>query len=134
MWSEDRRDQRFAAQASSTRERQMRDASEILKYIEERYERMLARPHMYAGSPAMLEAILTTLEEVREFLITDDDRLTNLDGYSSFLLAKGFGAIGFTGREFEKTHQAHMDATAFRPFCDFWKEFLATEQRTQPKA
>jgi hypothetical protein len=103
----------------------MRSAKEILEYIDTFYRRALARPSMFASTPQSLEEKLSTLERLRQFILSDGqtpDPAT--DPYSDFLLAKGYGVSQFTTSYYPHHTLSDHDQMVFHDFCEFWKSFI----------
>lgn len=103
----------------------MRSTLDLLAYIDEQYELMLDRPQMYAADPAMLEAMFSTLERVREFVLSEtSQRDPSQEGYTQFSISKGFGALGFTSRYVPPENGAAEASPTFDDLCTFWREFV----------
>lgn len=111
----------------------MKTGEQVLRHIDELYERWLERPHMYSSSPR-LEEMVATLERLRNFIITEGEGRIAGGTYGAYLLAKGFGARLFTFTSNLNFNPGTMEerTDAYRDLCGFLRSYLAAS-RNDPR-
>jgi hypothetical protein len=108
----------------------MRDARDVLEYLDSLVAYWVDRPEMYAPDPSTLEYQFMLIEDIRAFVLHEGDAArSSLDnGYIRFLMAEGLGAATFTTtRESLPVEAPTRDR--FAPLCDFLRRYLASEYR-----
>lgn len=110
----------------------LRNALDVLDYIEQWYQYWLDRPEMYAANPGEMEAMFIVLETIREFVIQPDVEHVGPGtiGYPTYCKEHGLGAALFTTRDRGgKWSAPHADREDFEPFCAFMKGYLTSKHR-----
>jgi len=106
----------------------MRSADQIVQYIEHFYSLAVERPESYFWSPVAMEAVLSELEVLYEFIV-DDKRTFPLRflnfGYNEFLMQEGYGASSFT-------HNRGEEPASFSAMAAFWRKYLESDMRKRP--
>ena len=102
----------------------MKNADDILSYIEDFYGLVLEKPSLYFGSPSEMEAVLFEFERLYEFIVDHNEPFPfSCDfGYRDFLHDRGYGAGRFTNAE-------RHDSSQFHEMAAFWREYLASDWR-----
>jgi hypothetical protein len=103
----------------------MKNADDILRYIESRYVLVLEKPESYFESPPEMESTFFELELLYEFIVDDSwtfPACMARFGYTQFLLDRGYGAATFTTRNADNPN-------LFSALTDFWREYLASDRR-----
>jgi hypothetical protein len=101
----------------------MKNAREIVDYIDDYVFHCLQRPAMYASSPQALEDILRVCDQIRNFAmeVKEDLLETGCASYRQFLSSKGFGAQAFTD---VKDNQGLNDVEIFNSLVRIYREYL----------
>jgi hypothetical protein len=111
----------------------MKSSLEVLAHIERLYERYLASPRSYASDPRVFEQILSSLEDLREFILDVGSRgvESSKSGYTQFLIEKGYGAKDFTSARYLADQNANSvdDLEMFNDISSFWRQFLQSPRR-----
>jgi len=112
----------------------MRSTEEILRHIDELYNRALERPSMYASCPECLEEVFAWLDGLKDYIILGGNAII-LDGssYAAYLLSKGYGVAHFVTRAREGEGAAKSDETVFQELSDFWRRYLAHRKLEEQK-
>jgi hypothetical protein len=107
-------------------EESMKSTAEVLEFVEAHILHRLARPRMYAGTPAMLEEALICFECVRSFIADPSPgvRLTSIGNYGAFLTDQGCGVNTFCG-----FHLDLPEDELFERLAQFWRQYLASPLR-----
>jgi hypothetical protein len=102
----------------------MKNADDIVRYIENFYSLSLERPESSFGSPSQMEAVLWELEMLYEFIVDDEWESPGVSGfgYTSFLVERGYGVGRFTDVE-------RRDPDEFVRMAAFWRDYLASDWR-----
>lgn len=98
---------------------------ELVQFIDDRIRQLLDRPQMYASNPGELEAVLSALDEIRDFVLHGPLSGSVTDrGYTRFLVEMGFGALSFASAQRMSGDQALNREDQFGPLCAFWEDYL----------
>jgi hypothetical protein len=105
----------------------MKNADDIVRYIENFYSFGLERPESCFGSPSQMEAVLWELEMLYEFIVDDEWESPGVSGfgYTRFLVERGYGVGRFTDVE-------RRDPDEFVRMGAFWRDYLASDWRLGP--
>ncbi len=106
----------------------MRSTQEVVDHIDKLMRAMLDRPKMYASNPESLEDLLCYLDRLRDFATEERklvDREQGFDGYTTFLVSRGFGSANFCHRKRRrKKRLTEEDLRLFEQLAQFWREYL----------
>lgn len=106
----------------------MKTTNQILDYILEYYQLVLADPCGYAPDPCALESMLIALEGVRLFAMSDAPTpIRNADNpYFRFLESEDFGVATFSYRHYPKPTLSQEDRAVFAALATFWQRYLTS--------
>lgn len=101
----------------------MKNAIEIVNYIDEYVFHCLKRPAMYASTPQALEDILRVCDEIRDFAMEVNEVFLGegCTSFSQFLLSKGFGRQTFTNA---KENEGLSDFQMFNNLAEIYSAYL----------
>jgi hypothetical protein len=87
----------------------MKDSVSVLGFIDALYARYLVNPGGYASNPMALEEIFFTLEQVREFALSEEDSEAMPHGkeYAAYLNRVGCGTATYSHRMYEQSNLSH---------------------------
>ena len=107
----------------------MKNAIEIVNYIDEYVFHCLKRPAMYASSPQALEDILSFCDEIRNFAMEVNEVFLGegCTSFRQFLKSKGFEAQAFTNA---KENQGLNDFEMFNKLVKIYSEYLNNKSST----
>lgn len=104
----------------------MKQATEILKYLDEYYAAMIQRPGFFAKSPADLEGIVFFVEDLRAYILEDPEQA---ERYTTFLHSLGFGVTGCSHVPGTPETRTDEDLALFDKVADVLKRFLMSQHR-----
>ncbi|MEX2186111.1 MAG: hypothetical protein WD875_04920 [Pirellulales bacterium] len=112
----------------------MKDVTEILRFIDGYVARSLDRcrdrPALFFGSPEALEEILIALEELRDFILSNDwPGTSSRSGYGAFLVdKKDVGTLDYTLMRRQRDGVTD-NQQLYEELCDTWAEYLRSPYR-----
>ena len=108
----------------------MKSSTDIVGHIDKLIDAALQRPAMYASTPHALEEILAQLDELREFILSDDPKPNKevRSSYTQFLSAQGYGVGSYCRRHAPFPEITEKERDLFFQLCGFWKQYLQTRR------
>ena len=104
----------------------MRSSAEVLRFLDDYYMHMIARPSMYSCSPAAMEGQIAFIERLRAFVLNDPKQSGE---YDRFLLSLGYGARGVAYTADSPRRISDNDRVAFQRVASVLEQFLRSEGR-----
>jgi len=105
----------------------MKSPSDILRYLDEYYARMIRRPTGYAVSPAAMEGQIGFIERLRAFILNDPKQWKQ---YNRFILSLGYGSRGVAYTPDSPSRISDNDRVVFQRVASVLEQFLRNEGRT----
>lgn len=107
-------------------------SDQILSYVDERIDCILARPQMFASSPEGMEDVLITLDDLTQFVRSEGKQpKSHTSGYRAFLEARGFESASFCSRHRPGRRLEDDDMLLFSRLADFWQEYRKSSTTTR---
>lgn len=103
-----------------------RTIDDLVRHIDTRLSRILARPKMYAPNPEALESLVLELDGLRRFARGESDNPLATERYARFLRDKGFDAASFCSRR-DARNLTREDLEVFQELAAFLNEYLQSE-------
>lgn len=104
----------------------MKNALQVLEFIDEYYSFVIARPAMYASSPRALEDIVLILERLRGFILEDS---AAGDAFNNFTESLGFGSVSVCHELGVPEYQREEDLVGFQKVASVLHQFLESRSR-----
>lgn len=104
----------------------MKTPEDLLRFIDNRYSRMLVQPEGYAESPNGLQSMISLLEEIREFVL---DQPGESGKFNSFLISQGYPVTGICTEPGESVTLTDDLLRKLRTVAGVMRQFLETEGR-----